>query len=568
MSKVFSIIQKTAVAAGLIMAVQSCKVDIVPTSRYTEEAVWSNPSNIELYIMGMYSEFKTFQFGTFPIGYNNATDALTDIMKFTATVAGNGTVNLLATDASRVNAASPQLSYWSDAYTRIRRLNEFMSGINGYGKIDAATKNQYLAEARFIRGYVYFWLAKLHGSVILLNDMSQYNTNLHQRSSEDSVYRFIAADFQFAADNLPKQWGATKTGRATKGAAYGMLARTWLYAASIAEYDKKQFNSDELTGVAAANSQAYYQNAANAAQAVIDLAKEGYYELESNFANIFTNKSTKEAIFKLSYVSPQLTHSFDLGYAPPADASGQCLVYGVPTAELVNEFEMSDGTKFLWSNTTQAANPYLNREQRFYATVLYNGATWKGRTINSSTTGTTEGFIEYGLSTDPHRTVTGYYLKKMLDPANTTFVTYGSTQDWIEMRYAEILLIHAEAEAKLNNIGASQQSINAVRTRAGLPNTLASTAAQLMEAVEHERKVELAFEGQRYWDLRRWRKAHTVLNGVKFTGHKITPSGGGYTYEVVNCDNMQRQFTSALYYLPIPSTELLNNTTLTQIKGW
>ena len=568
MSKVFSIIQKTAVAAGLMMAVQSCKVDIAPTNRYTEEAVWSNPTNVELYMIGMYSEFKTFQFGAFPIGYSNATDALTDIMKYCSSVSGNGTVNLLATDASRVNAAGPQLNYWSDAYTRIRRLNEFMDGINGYGKIDQNTKNGYLAEARFIRGYVYLWLAKLHGSVILMENMSQYNTSQHQRASEEDVYKFIAADFQFAADNLPKQWGSSQTGRATKGAAYGMLARTWLYAASIAEYDKKQFNQDALTGIPAANAQTYYQNAANAAQAVIDLANEGYYELESSFFNIYKNRSTKEALFKVSYVSPQLTHSYDLGFAPPGDAPSGCLVYGVPTAELVNEFEMNDGTKFLWSNSTQAANPYANREARFYATVLYNGASWKGRTINSSTSGTTEGFVEYGVSTDPHKTVTGYYAKKMLDSTNTTFVTYASTQNWIEMRYAEVLLINAEAQTKLNNIGAAQSSINAVRRRAGLPNTIASTQEQLMEAVEHERKVELAFEGHRYWDLRRWRKAHTVLNGVKFTGHKITPVGASYLYESVNCDNTQRQFTGPIYYIPIPSTEFLNNTTLTQIKGW
>ncbi len=106
----------------------------------------------------------------------------------------------------------------------------------------------------------------------------------------------------------------------------------------------------------------------------------------------------------------------------------------------------------------------------------------------------------------------------MLDSTSTTFVVNQSTQQWIEMRYAEVLLIHAEAKTKLNDISGAQQSLNKVRNRAGMPNTTASTAAQLMEAIEHERKVELAFEGHRYWDLRRWRKAHLVLNGVKFTG--------------------------------------------------
>lgn len=568
MSKIISIIKNTVLAAGVVMMAQGCEVDVMPTSRYSEESIWSNPANIPLYLAENYGEFNRFKFGQFPIGYDNATDALTDIMKYTSAVSGNGTVNILASDASRVNAAGPQLNYWSNGYERIRRLNEFIDGIYKYAKVDDVTKKQYEAEARFIRGYVYFWLVKIHGSVILFGNIGQYANKENKRSSEEDCWKFIAADFQYAAENLPAQWGSAQGGRATKGAAYGMLARTWLYAASIAEYDKKQFNADELTGVNAANAQTYYQNAANAAQSVIDLANSGYYALESNFANVFTNKSTKESLFSLNFVAPQLTHTYDVGFVPPLDAPSQALVYGVPTANLVDEFEMNDGTKFLWSSTTHAANPYVGREARFYATILFNTAKWKNdRTINT-TPGSSEGYVEYGTTPEPRKTVTGYYVRKMLDSANANFVVNGSTQQWIEMRYAEVLLIHAEALTKLNNIAGAQQSLNLVRNRAKLPNTYASTVEQLMEAIEHERKVELAFEGHRYWDLRRWRKAHTVLNNVRFKGHKITPAGGGYTYEVVNADNTNRQFTGALYYIPIPTAELLNNTALTQIKGW
>nr|WP_315817102.1 RagB/SusD family nutrient uptake outer membrane protein [Paraflavitalea speifideiaquila] len=412
MSKSFSIIQKTLLAAGILVGAQSCDVDIMPTDRYTEGTVWSNPANVELYMNGMYNEFKTFQFGAFPIGYDNATDALTDIEKYTSSVLGNGTVNALATDASRVNAAGPMLNYWSSGYGRIRRVNEFLDGLAKNAPLDEATKKKYEAEARFVRGYVYFWLVKLHGSVVLMENMDQYKTKDRQRSSEEECYKFIAADFSFAAENLPKTWDATRTGKATKGAAYGMLARTWLYAASIAENDKKQYNQDDKTGVATGNAQTYYQNAANAAKAVMDLANEGIYALESDFNAIFTNKNTKEAIFKIDYVSPQVTHNFDLGFAPPGDDKANCLVYGVPTAELVNEFEMSDGNPFSWSNATQAANPYTNREPRFYATILYNGASWKGRTINTTPTNVTEGFKEYASITEPRTTVTGYYIKR------------------------------------------------------------------------------------------------------------------------------------------------------------
>ena len=546
---------------------QGCSIEEDPTDRYTNIAVYQNPANIRSYMLGMYNEFNTFKFGTFPIGYDNATDALTDLMKYTSGVSGNGTVNILASDASRVNAASPQLSYWATGYNRIRRLNEFMKGLDEYAQgLDENAKTAYQAEARFIRGYVYFWLVKLHGSVILLDQLTTNKDN--PRSSEDDCWNFVAADFAFAAEHLPKAWDPANTGRATKGAAYGMLARTWLYAASIAKFDKKQFNQDALTGVPESKANTYYDNAAKAAEEVFKLENEGYYALETNFASIFTNKNTKEALFKLDYSRPVLTHQYDLGFTPPRDAQGQALAYGVPTAELVDEFEMSDGSTFSWQNPTMAANPYSNREQRFAATILYNGATWKNRTLNTTPDDPIEGFIEYGASSEPKRTVTGYYAKKFLDPTNLDIVVNKSVQSWIEMRYAEVLLIHAEAKAMLNDVDGAKGSLNKLRNTRGLPNTPSQTSTELMTAIEHERIVELAFEGHRYWDLRRWRKAHTVLNNVRFTGHKVTPSGSSFNYETVTVDNANRQFTPALYYIPLPMDEDLRNDALEQIKGW
>ncbi|MDB5108937.1 MAG: RagB/SusD family nutrient uptake outer membrane protein [Mucilaginibacter sp.] len=567
MKQYIKAIKKSFVVAGAILAMSGCKIDTNPLDRYTDVAVYQNPANIRSYVIGMYSEFSTFKFGTFPIGYDNATDALTDVMKYTSGISGNGTVNILASDASRVSASGPQLNYWATGYARIRRLNEFLEGLDKKAKgLDGDAKLKFQAEARFIRGYVYFWLVRLHGSVVLLDKLTSNKDN--PRSSEDDCWNFIAADFAFAAANLPKTWDAINTGRATKGAAFGMLARTWLYAASIAEYDKKQFNTDELTGVPASKASAYYTNASNAANEVKKLAAEGLYDLDANFASIFTNKNTKEAIFKIDFVRPQLTHQYDLGFAPPKDAPGQVLVYGVPTAELVNEFEMSDGSTFSWSNSTMAANPYANREARFNATILYNGAVWKGRTINTTTSDAVEGFTEYGASSDPKRTVSGYYAKKLLDPLNTSIVVNKSDQSWIEMRYAEVLLIDAEAKTKINDIAGAKLSLNALRTKRGLPNTPSQTGTEMMKAIEHERIVELAFEGHRYWDLRRWRKAHIVLNNIRFTGHKITPNGSGVSYTTVSVDNSNRQFTPALYYIPIPLDEILKNNAITQIKGW
>lgn len=550
-----------AIVLSSITFFQGCKIDIPLEDRYTDEAIWNDPTTAELYVNGLYAEFKNFQFGVFPgLGYDNATDAMSDIMKYTSTTAGNGTVNILVSSANQFSPSSVGLNYWASGYTRIRRINEFLDGLKSKSKLTEDQKIKYEAEARFVRGYTYFWLMRIHGSVVLFDNIGQYASKDNPRSSEDDCWNFIASDFKFAAENLNK---TNLAGRATKGAAYGMLARTWIYAASIAENDKKQFNIDPLTGIAQEKAAIYYTNAANAAKEVVALANEGLYGLDADFASIFTNKNTKEAIFRVDFSAPQITHQYDLGFAPPADAPGNTLVYGVPTAELVDEFEMKDGTKFSWSNPVHKANPYKDREPRFYATILYNGATWKGRTLNLSESNP-EGFIQYGSMGDPKRTVTGYYARKMLDPLNTNFVVNKSTQSWIEMRYAEILLILAEAQAGTNDFSGAITTLNQLRSKRGLPDVYSNTKAGVMALVEHERKVELAFEGHRFWDLRRWRKAHIVLNDVRFTGHKFNGAG----YEVVSADNVNRSFTGALYYLPIPEVEKQRNDGLDQIKGW
>lgn len=556
---------KTVSLLMIVAAFSSCSLDVIPTDKYTDKSVWANPASIDLYAFSSYAEFRNFAFGRFfNLGYNNATDAFTDIEKYTSTTEGNGTVNRLAFNPERISETSPGINYWQSAYTRIRRINEFLEGLDKYATgIDSVKKNQYKAEARFIRGFTYFNLVKLHGSVILLEQPTSQN---FPRSSEDDCWNFIAKDFAFAAENLPIAWASNYEGRVTKGAAYGMLARTWLYAASIAEFDNKQFNSDALTGIPSAKKTAYYKNASDAAEQVFALENQGYYALENNYANLFKNANSKEALFAIKYSRPNLTHDYDITFTPPKDVASGALVAGVPTAELVDEFEMKDGTKFSWGNTTHSAAPYANREPRFYASILYNGAVWKGgRILNLTPNDAAEGFIDATTSSDPKKTISGYYIKKNLDSANADIIVGKSAQPWMELRLAEIYLIHAEANAKLGNTAIAVSSINKIRNRAGLPNTAANSESTLMAAVEHERKVELAFEGHRYWDLRRWRKAHVILNNTRFHGHKPNANG---TFETVEVDVQTRYFPTKLYYLPIPQVEGQRNDKLDQIQGW
>lgn len=556
-------ISTAIMAMFAIGTMQGCKPEVVPTDRYTDVVVWQNPANVKLYIAGLYSEFQRYAFGAMPgLGYDNQTDALTDILKYTSSSEGNGTANRLAFDPNRVNASTPAINVWAASYNRIRRINEFLQGIELYATLPAETKQRYIAEARFIRGYCYFWLTKVNGSVVLLDKLNAIDEKNHPRSSEDDCWNFVASDFAFAAENLPKTVTGEE-GRATKGAAYGMLARTWLYAASVAQFDQKQFNKDALTGIPQAKAAEYYRKAADAANEVIKLANEGLYTLETNFGTVFQNGFSREGVFTVHYARPSITHTYDFNFVPPLDVNGGGAA-GVPTAELADKFEMKDGAIFDWNNPTMKAAPFVNREPRFYSTILHNGAVWKGRTLNTAPENLQEGYVDFNSNPDPRKTVTGYYLAKMLDPLNTSILLQKSAQPWHEMRYSEVLLIHAEALTMLSDISNAKISLNKVRQRAGLPSTPANNQQEMMQAIEKERMVELAGEGHRYWDLRRWRKAHLVLNAMRVHGHK--PVTGGYV--VVDADKQNRSFPASFYYMPIPQEEIVRNTAITQIQGW
>ena len=325
-------------------------------------------------------------------------------------------------------------------------------------------------------------------------------------------------------------------------------------------------SGDPMTGVPETKKTAYYKNAADAAEAVMAMEGKGIFQLLPKYSDVFYTKNNKEIILGFNYVRPSLTHTIDRDFSPPSDIPTYGAM-GVPTAELADAFEMADGRKFSWNDPTMTANPYSGRESRFYATILYNGASWKGREINTATG--FEGYVDYGTQTEPKKTVTGYYIRKYLDSTNTDALRNASDQQYIDIRYAEILLIYAEAAAKTGQFGKGKSALDKVRKRAGLPESKAKNEEELMAAVEHERIVELAFEGHRYWDLRRWRKAHIVLDNMRVHGHKPVADGkGGFTYQLVDSDKQNRYFASNTYYIPLPVAEIVNNPKLTQIQGW
>ena len=542
--------KKIALIAACLLSLNSCNdfLDPLPTDKYSEKVVWQSEENANLYVNGFYTYINLFgNFGNGNFG-GWLTDGLTDMLKYGSNAAGEGNANLYAYEPTRITPDQNSLGVWGDTYDRIRRVNEFLEGLEKYSTFSNEVNDNFRAQGRFFRAYLYFQLVIRHKSVILFEKTTQQKDN--PRSSEEECWDFIERDLDYAINTLPIVRNNNDYGRLTKGAALAFKSRAMLFAKRWAK-------------------------AKEAAEAVINLTDNGalVYELNSNYKDAFKTyrNGNKESVLEASYADPFPSHSFDKNYAPGGDYTDMG-GKAAPTQEMVEEYELATGGKADWAKWHGGTNetpPYALLEPRFHASVLYNGASWKGRKIESYIGGK-DGFMIFGADNYPKgKTTTGYFLKKYLDESNRDLATKPSTQAWIEIRLAEVYLNLAEAAYELNDNAAANQAIRTVRARVSLPYSSDLSGKALLEAIRHERKVELAFEGRYYWDLRRWGIATTVLNNKRFHGLQISKNGDQYTYEYVSCDNQDRIFLNSVQNsFPIPSAELANNLAITQLDDW
>jgi len=312
-----------------------------------------------------------------------------------------------------------------------------------------------------------------------------------------------------------------------------------------------------------------WESAKNAADSVIS---SNIYSLTDNYQDAWKGGNS-ESILEYNYLITGPYHDYDKVYSTFGEIENQG-GSGTPTQEMVESYEKADGTLVDWSSwqveggTTQRP-PYEELEPRFHASIIYNGSTWQGRLMENSVDGTNGRYMGYRDDTyTKGRTTTGYYLRKYRDEEHTDLVTYNSTQSWVEIRLAEVYLNRAEAHFRLGNSGLALNDINVIRERVDLPAKSALSGNELFEAIRQERKVELAYEGHLYWDMRRWRLAHIEYNGHRVHGMKITKSADGFVYEYVDSDLQDRKFLEKTYVLPIPYNELANNSAIEQYDEW
>lgn len=551
-----NIYKNIAFAAALLVSASSCNdvLDLNDTTTFGDIAVWSSQTNADAYVTAAY---KTFNDQGNLSARNRYYDNYSDLMKSPFWWVEPFNHALLDAPNKFFRGSADLFDCWSGTYSRIKRTNLLLNDLERYGqKWGEEWYTIRRAEARFCNAINYFFLARVYGGVVLRTDHSggagllddgAYESDKNRaRITEAETYKYILDELQWAADNLPDEWPEAWTGRATKAIAYAFMSRIALYAHE-------------------------WQIAVDAA----DKCKElGNYELVGDYAQLFDSRTkvqdnNKEIIFKIEYKQNVIKNGFDADNRPYYDRT----VYNTmtnamaqPTAELVDMYEFSDGTAFDWNTYTAQghADPYTDREPRFHATVLYDGASWEGREIETYVDGT-DGYVDFDITKDADgHTVTGYYIRKYLQEGNTKFPTEGSYNTDIVIRYAEVLLNKAEALAMLGDVPNAYTTMNEVRTRVHLPGKSGLSEDDFMADLRHERCVELAGEGFRIWDLRRWRLAEAVINGKTVHAHKITKKkglgGGKKTYTTVDADGgLTRTFLSHYYYLSLPTSELSQN---------
>ena len=603
------------------MAVTGCNDDFVntqPLDQVAGSAVWNDAALAEAFVTGLYA-------GLGQGGFNEQQLAsLTDEALFTHPGRGITTIT-----ESRSNPADAgwinETIDWNNMYLRIRACNLALENLAKPGFTNTnKIVERLMGEAKFMRAYYYQQLVRYYGGVPLVSksySLGEADYTLPRNTMEECI-NFIVKDCDEAAALLKGQ--SLAKGRANEAAALALKSRILVYAASdlydAATAKSKSsthaaFAKPELLGYTSGSRADRWQKAKDAAKAVLDLTSYGSQlnlaapatkeDGTTNYMNIALSRNggEKDVIFSRSFINGK------------QEAGGQQGLFNgpngyhnwagnTPVSLLVDDYEMMDGSKFSWSDPTKATTPYVNRDPRFYGSILYDGAPWKPRTAdvagkdpaNQIQTGQYEitsgsGKVNVaGLDTrkstveDWNGSYTGYYMRKFIDP-NPAIVDQNTYQEipWPFFRYTEAVFNYAEACIELGQDAEARTWLNKIRYRAGMP-ALTESGDALRQRYRNERRVEMVFEEQRYHDARRWMIAPATLgrkaNGINVTGtlkpgksvslYRYDPTSYDYSYKVFEIDpgKENRTWLDKMYFLPISRDEMNRNNKLVQNPGY
>lgn len=548
-------------ALALALGLTACNdnlLNVTPTDRVSDAAILSDPNLFEDYVLNRYLGTRLTEKeaeGTLP-GFGRGFEyalwsSLTDESIY------NNDDNTWLIQRGQIAPENTGIAgtFWGRSYRSIREINYALNNIGKVPMTDTR-RNLLIGELKFLRAYRYHDLIRNYGRVVLVGDnVTELGDNLTDpalftRSDIKSGIAYAVAQLDEAAAKLPLgNDGNWQLGRATKGAALALKARLLLYGAS------PLYNGASTWSAAAA-----------AAKAVMDLNKYSLYT--GGYGKLFTTTDNNEIIFGRLYARGARHVCLEISNGPNSyNAWGG----NVPLQNLVDDYEMMDGTRINETGTSyDPKNPYKNRDPRFYATILYNDAPYRNSTVQTFTPG---GKDSKDGPSNWNTSKSGYYLRKFMDdtlPIDNPWDIAG-TQTWIYMRYAEVLLNYAEAQNEAVGPDASvYAAVNAIRQRPGvaMPTLPAGlTQAQMRTRIQQERRIELAFEEHRFYDVRRWKIAPTTEN-VPAYGIEIGRNASGYTYARKEALT-GRTFTDKQYWLPIPRAEIqASNSKLEQNPGY
>ncbi len=531
-----------------VLLISSCEKDVLnqlPVER-TQLSDIFNPKDkegtlIDEYLSGIYSQL--------PKGFNRISNNLLDAG---ADDALSADISITAVDKFKTGQWGPSNlpeNPWTANYSAIRRVNVLLANIGSSG-IPGVKKDALINQSRALRAIFYFELLKRWSGVPLIGDKVfalDDNMNLPRNTWAECV-NYILSECNDLKDKLPATLTTGDLGRMSKGVVMALKARLLLYNASPLynpTNDPEKWNT--------------------AAKAADELIKLNTYSLESNLGTMFTTRNNKE--FILAYQQADNTSIESLNEPPGFRRAGLGITN--PTQDLVDAFPMKNGKGINEAGSGYIdSDPYKNRDNRFYLTIFHNGFSWLGTTIETFTGGKNN--TKPGIGTG---TKTGYYMRKFMTTSGSDAAFSNATHNFPIFRYAEVLLNYAEAENEF--LGAPDASVykavNDIRTRAGITTTIASgslSKEQMRLLIRNERRVELAFEEHRFWDIRRWKIASDVLNG-NLRGMKITQNPDKtFSYDPTVTVQQVTFDAAKMYLYPVPYSELQKSSSLTQNPGW
>ena len=543
---------KTILYITLFISLLSCNHDLLdkqPIDRISGDVVWTDANLTTAFVTSKYRDLGFgFNWNGDEVMWASVSDEAMfkhdyGVWAVNKSEISPSNLGILSSGAAEYNG---NMNPWAKNYRYVKDANLFFEKIVGVPNLSSTQRNQLMGEMKFLRAFRYFDLVRNYGGVPLITQTFTLTSDFSQttRNTVQESVAFVVKEADEAAALLPATYPDADQGRATKGAALALKARMLLYAAS------------PLYGRSGTWAQA-----ATAAKAVIDLKQ---YSLYPDYGQLFLTPRNPEII--LDRTQTTSTDSY-LGLERWNGPNG----YGgwagnMPTQNLVDAYETTAGKPITdASSGYDPQNPYVNRDPRFYATVLYNGVQYRGRAV--------ETFLPGGKDSqdgpEPFNTSsTGYYLRKFINENRDFSASVGSQSPWIYFRLGEVLLNYAEAQNEAVGPDASvYDAVNQIRTRANMPALPTGlTQAQMRDRIRRERQVELTYEEHRYYDVRRWGIAVQTENQPA-RGVSITRDASGkltYTYTSVQ----ERRFAERNNFLPIPLKEVQANPKLTQNPGY